>query len=153
MKSFLVLATFLLGALTNAHVGHSHPPLAGHLVFKNGSVHVHVTFPQAPAVGQEALLVLETKDAATHQTIALEDSVEVVLWMPSMGHGSAPTQIQRVLDSNGEIMAGIFHVRNIYFTMGGEWEVRVVLTDSNLKKETQSFKMTLRGSGHGGRHH
>ncbi len=152
MKLFLVLVTFLVGTIATAHVGHNHPPMSGHLVFKNGLVHVHATFPKTPVVGQEALLILETKDAATHQTIALDDSVEVVLWMPSMGHGSAPTQIQRILDSNGEVVAGVFHVRNVYFTMGGEWDVRVVLTNSESVKETQTFKMILNGSGHGGGH-
>jgi hypothetical protein len=152
MKSFLIAITMLLGTFATAHVGHNHPPMAGHLVFKNGSVHVHATFTNAPAVGVEAPLVLETKEAVTHQNISLEDSVEVVLWMPSMGHGSAPTQIQRVLDSNGDLMTGVYQVRNVYFTMGGDWEVRVVLTNAQGQKETKSFNIKLDGSGHGGGH-
>lgn len=143
---------FLLGTFASAHVGNNHSTLAGHLVFKNGSVHVHATFSKAPAVGLEVPLVLETKDAVTHQNISLEDKVEVVLWMPSMGHGSAPTQIQRVLDSNGDLLTGVYNVRNVYFTMGGDWEVRVVLTNNEGLKETQSFNMKLDGSGHGGGH-
>ncbi|MFN8943405.1 MAG: hypothetical protein ACK5WZ_02140 [Pseudobdellovibrionaceae bacterium] len=42
----------------------------------------------------------------------------VVLWMPSMGHGSAPVQIQKVSD-------GIYQISEVYFVMSGEWDIRV----------------------------
>lgn len=55
--------------------------------------------------------------------LAAYDEVAVVLWMPSMGHGSAPVQIQKEAD-------GIYHITNIYFVMPGEWEIRVTLKKS-----------------------
>lgn len=41
----------------------------------------------------------------------------VVLWMPSMGHGSSPTQVDR-LDT------GTYRASNVYFVMPGQWEIR-----------------------------
>lgn len=41
----------------------------------------------------------------------------VVLWMPSMGHGSSPTEVHR-LD------VGTYRATNVFFIMPGEWEIR-----------------------------
>ena len=41
----------------------------------------------------------------------------VVLWMPSMGHGSTPTVVEAV-------DVGSFRVNNVFFVMPGDWEVR-----------------------------
>ena len=47
---------------------------------------------------------------------ALAPSVQ--LWMPSMGHGSAPVQIQKISD-------GVYQVSEVYFVMSGDWDIRV----------------------------
>ncbi len=152
LKSITALAAgLLISASAFAHGG-SHSPLAGHLVFKNNTLHMHASFPTAPMVGQESLMVLEAKDPATHQTIEFNENIDVVLWMPSMGHGSAPTQVERAIDKSGNIIPGTFNVKNVYFIMGGDWEVRVTLTDVEGLQETQSFKIQLAGGGHGGHH-
>jgi YtkA-like len=153
LKSVALVAALLIGSISSAHEGHDHPPLAGHLSFKQNTLHIHASFPAAPVVGQESLLVLEAKDAKTHQPTELNDNIEVVLWMPSMGHGSAPTQVERTLDASGNVVPGVFNVRNVYFIMGGEWEVRVTLTDAQGVKETKSFTVILDGGhDHGGHH-
>ncbi len=153
MKSVLnTLALFsalLIGGTAAAHGGHHPPALAGHLSFKQNTLHIHASFPNDPVVNQDSLLVLEAKDASTHKETELTDNVDVVLWMPSMGHGSAPTQVERAIDANGNILTGVFNVRNVFFIMGGEWEVRVTLTDAQGAQETKSFKVTLAGAGHG----
>jgi hypothetical protein len=116
-------------------------------------VHIHARFPTAPVVGQESLLVLDARDARTHQAIELNDNIEVVLWMPSMNHGSALTQVERAVDANGNILAEVYNVRNVYFIMGGDWEVRITLTDAQGVRETKSFLVTLGGGHHHGGHH
>jgi len=127
--------------------------LAGHLAFKQNTLHIHASFPAAPVVGKEALIVLEAKNAKTHQAIDLTDNIEVDLWMPSMGHGSAPTQIERAMDDDGNILTGVFNVRNAYFIMGGDWDVRVTLTDAQGLQETKTFKVSLGGEHeHNGQH-
>lgn len=47
--------------------------------------------------------------------------VKVFLWMPSMGHGSAPVTIARETNE----AAGAFRVSNVNFIMPGSWEVHV----------------------------
>jgi hypothetical protein len=144
----------MVGTLASAHEGHDHPPLAGHLSFKQNTLHVHASFVSAPLVGQEARMVLEAKDPETHQSVGLKDDVEVLLWMPTMGHGSAPTQVERAMDATGNILPGTFMVRNIFFVMGGEWEIRVTLTDAQGVKETKSFVVLIEGGhDHGSGHH
>lgn len=152
MKQFLKVISFtltlVLGSLVFAQGGHDQPANSGHLKFKNELLHIHANFVAAPIVGEESILVLEAKDAKTHQSVELADDVEVVLWMPSMGHGSSPTQVEKAVDANGNLLVGVFNVKQIYFIMGGEWEVRVTLTDAQGLKETRSFLVKLDG-GHG----
>ncbi len=151
LKSALLALALFMGIFASAHGGHDHQPLAGHLSYKQNRLHIHARFPTAPIVNQESILVLEAKDAKTHQATELNDNIEVVLWMPSMGHGSAPTQVERAVDANGNIFNGVFNVRNVYFIMGGDWEVRVTLTDAQGVQETKTFKVTLDGGhDHGG---
>lgn len=50
-------------------------------------------------------------------------ALEVILWMPSMNHGSAPVTVKRTSDSS-------FEATKIFFIMPGDWEVRIVLKDS-----------------------
>lgn len=49
----------------------------------------------------------------------LEDlpNVSVVLWMPSMGHGSSPVSVTRQ-------SVGAYLASEVFFSMGGEWEIR-----------------------------
>lgn len=57
---------------------------------------------------------------AFDQTAIQLDSVELpqlILWMPSMGHGSTPTVIQR-LD------VGTYRASNVFFIMPGEWDLK-----------------------------
>lgn len=155
-KAFLAATTLIFATATFAQDGH-HDPFASHLSYKNNTLHIHATFPVAPVVGEESFLVLEARDAQTHQVTEVTDQVKVALWMPSMGHGSSPTRVERAVDADGNVVPGTFTVRNVFFIMAGEWEVRVTLTNASGNKETKSFEVTL-GSGsdnggHGGHHH
>lgn len=42
---------------------------------------------------------------------------KVVLWMPSMGHGSTPTVVTRE-------DVGTYRAREVFFVMPGEWEIK-----------------------------
>ena len=64
-------------------------------------------------------------------TPAPEDlpNVSVVLWMPSMGHGSSPVTVTR-LDT------GTYRASSVFFTMGGDWEIRFqVKAGSNVQDQ------------------
>jgi hypothetical protein len=45
---------------------------------------------------------------------------QVILWMPSMGHGSTPTQTVKVDE-------GTYRATNVFFMMPGDWEIRFQL--------------------------
>lgn len=149
-KSILIaiISTLLFCQITSAREAIDHPHLHGHLSFKQNTLHIHAGFVTTPIVGPEVVLNLEAKDAKTHLPKDINDTIEVALWMPSMGHGSAPTQVERAVDATGNLLPGVFVVRNVYFTMGGEWEVRVTLIDSDGIQETQIFKVSLEGDPH-----
>ena len=44
--------------------------------------------------------------------------VEVELFMPAMGHGSSPVSVQRV-------DTGTYRATEVFFTMPGDWEIRI----------------------------
>lgn len=48
----------------------------------------------------------------------LEGEIAVVLWMPSMGHGSSPVTVTK-LDT------GTYRADRVFFTMPGDWEIRI----------------------------
>ena len=53
----------------------------------------------------------------------------LLLWMPSMGHGSSPTTVTR-------IDVGTYRASNVFFIMPGEWEFRFqVKRDEELLDE------------------
>lgn len=54
-------------------------------------------------------------------------SVGVKLWMPDMGHGSSPVKIAQAADASGAALPGVFNVTDVYFVMGGHWEIWVQL--------------------------
>jgi hypothetical protein len=64
------------------------------------------------------------------------DSVEVVLWMPEMGHGSADTVVTRAGTTK-------FEVTDIYFIMSGLWELQVRLKTPDGRKEEAVWSITI----------
>lgn len=63
-------------------------------------------------------------DLVFSKTIPLGSALSAELWMPSMGHGSSPVEIQQV---------GPLHwlVSEAYFIMSGHWQVKMKLTLPN----------------------
>ncbi|MBX3021812.1 MAG: FixH family protein [Bdellovibrionales bacterium] len=58
----------------------------------------------------------------------LEGHLAVVLWMPGMGHGSSPVTVEK-LD------IGTYRASRVFFTMAGDWEIRVQLKDGDEIKD------------------
>ncbi len=58
-------------------------------------------------------------------------TVSVKLWMPSMGHGSSPVKVSRLLDQHGQPRAGEFTATGVYFVMPGAWEIHVQLKEGS----------------------
>lgn len=133
-KYLLALALVSLPALA-AHVIH--------LTFRAGTVHLHLTWAEGPALETENVLRAEWHSGTDHSSIEAPAPFKVELNMPAMGHGSAPTQLERVLDDKGQPIPGVYNVRGLYFTMAGDWEVRVTLKAADGTEETQKFSVHL----------
>ena len=43
--------------------------------------------------------------------------LKIVLWMPSMGHGSSPVTIEKV-------STGVYRATKVFFSMKADWEIR-----------------------------
>lgn len=55
---------------------------------------------------------------------AMLKDLSVILWMPSMGHGSRPTKVARLSETR-------FEVSNVAFIMRGEWEIQFKIKENN----------------------
>jgi len=55
-----------------------------------------------------------------------------LLWMPSMGHGSAPVKIE-------SLEQGRYRLTNMYFIMPGDWDVRLFLKNAAGEVVDQLF--------------
>jgi hypothetical protein len=60
----------------------------------------------------------------THRPAGMIDisGPTVMLWMPSMGHGSSPVTVER-------LSTGVYRASRVFFTMKGDWEIHVQSKD------------------------
>lgn len=157
MKNLIFAMTLLASNLGLAHGGHHHHPTPPqqpqqpgspqpgliHLSFFGGQTHAHITWAAGPQVGSESKLRLEWRRGSDHAFIEPAGSFDVSLWMPSMGHGSAPTQIRRATDENGQIVTGVYEISNLYFLMPGDWQVLITLKMDDGREDTQMIELLL----------
>jgi len=113
------------------------------LEFAGGAYVSQVTWVQGPQVRSESSLHMQWKSGADGAPTELPGDFKVVLWMPGMGHGSRPTQIQQSTDSNGQPQVGAYDVTSIFFIMGGKWDVNVTLTLADGSEETQTIAIKV----------
>lgn len=50
------------------------------------------------------------------------EELSILLWMPSMGHGSAPVKIEPLSPTR-------YRIHNVFFIMPGDWEIRMYLKE------------------------
>jgi len=62
--------------------------------------------------------------------------LEVVLWMPSMGHGSSPVELEKI-DS------GTYRASRVFFSMPGEWEIRIEVKNGAALADQAVLNITL----------
>lgn len=66
----------------------------------------------------------------------LKDAPAVVLWMPGMGHGSSPTQVEL-------IEPGVYRAKQVFFVMPGHWEIKFQLRESGVVKDEVSVSILI----------
>ena len=152
MKQVL-LAVMMMVASLYAFANPDHgAKAAGHLVFAASGYHAHLFWEQGPQEGSESILRIEFMNPNTHQPTAIPFDVSVKLFMPSMGHGSSPTKTEKVIDENGEELAGVYRVRKVNSLMAGDWELRVTIKNET-QSETHAYALTVDGNLDGNHHH
>ena len=139
MKSFILSTAFLIGAVCG--FGFSSDAQAASIA--NQTVEAHLTWIQGPRLDAESILDLQFVDSETQQPTILTDELKVTVFMPMMGHGSSPTTITALKDASGKLIPGAYQVSKIYFTMGGEWEIHIMLKNADGTSQTQTVKVNL----------
>lgn len=91
-----------------------------------------------PVNDEPASLILKTYRPNVHDgtVIPVDTQPAVVLWMPAMGHGSAPTKINR-LD------VGTYQVDNVIFLMPGKWQLKFQLKEGAAVQDETIVDVTI----------
>ena len=134
MKTFLAFTLFFTTNLLAQPV----PPVDT-LHFAEGALKVELKWllgPRTPAVSE---MKMEWKNGTDQTRVEPPGPVKVTLWMPmhghpghNHGHPSSPVTLTKL-----GAEAGVYQASDMYFTMQGDWEVRVKLKYSNGREETQ----------------
>ncbi len=102
-----------------------------------GNYEVQVQFLRPPATQGDSpfFLIFSDNNSNFADTISVEIK-SLRLWMPSMGHGSAPVKVQN-------FGGGIFQVTNVYFIMPGDWQIQLRYQIINSNGEFSSDEQSL----------
>ncbi len=137
MKKFgLALFLMMTGFLAQAQ---ENPTT---LIFAQNAVQAQAVWLVGPQDGDESVLQLNFTNGGTQNPQNLPGSLQVALFMPDMGHGSAPTAVTQTLGGDGQPVRGSYTIRGIYFLMPGLWQVKVTLGNTTTS-ETQIFTVTI----------
>jgi hypothetical protein len=79
--------------------------------------------PTDKSTGTFVFKTLAVSNDGIHKEADMNGAIAVVLWMPSMGHGSSPVQVEH-------LGVGTYRATNVFFVMPGDWEIRIQLSDS-----------------------
>lgn len=118
----------------------------GTLIFGRGAWQADLHWMKGPVVTDESILRVDWK-RADQTPLDAPGAWNVVLWMPSMGHGSQPTLIQRIVDDQGRVVPGAYEVSSMYFFMAGNWEIHISLTIDG-QTETQALPLNVSTVSH-----
>lgn len=65
-----------------------------------------------------------------------QSSPEVILWMPSMGHGSSPVTVEK-------IDTGTYRATNVFFIMPGEWQIKWQVKEGSSIQDELVIPITI----------
>ena len=68
--------------------------------------------------------------------VDFDSTPEVVLWMPSMGHGSSPTTVRR-------IDVGTYRAERVFFVMPGIWEIHFQFKKGEVIADESIVSITI----------
>lgn len=103
------------------------------LQFVQSQVCIDLIWEKKPTETEAGSFVLEFYAPGDRsQFVDLPHTLEVVLWMPSMGHGSTPVTIDK-------LAVGQYRVSKVFFIMHGDWEIQLKLKSGNNVLEQANY--------------
>ncbi|WP_413287973.1 FixH family protein [Bdellovibrio sp. HCB337] len=127
-KILVLIATFVMVACAHVKEAKDTPvdPVTEDMAscdlsFPKSTLCASFNWEKKPTETDAGSFVLEFHgDLDPSQFVDLIVPLHVVLWMPSMGHGSSPVTIDH-------LGMGQYRVSKVFFSMRGEWEIRIQL--------------------------
>lgn len=122
---------------------HTEKPKACSYVLKNESLCVSLKWIQFPTQKEYGSFVLSFENLQQNSVpiegvlTSLFKRLSIVLWMPSMGHGSVPVTISA---KNATSLS----VTHVFFIMPGEWEIRVQIREGAQEKDEKDEQVIFR---------
>lgn len=109
------------------------------LKFKKTSYSFIISWQEGPVLGESRFIMKTWHNDLGSMNGPYQDlelPLHVFLWMPTMGHGSAPVKLQKL--SSGE-----YEISNALFIMGGKWEIKFQLKDNGQVFDETVIDLTL----------
>lgn len=89
--------------------------------FQKSNACVDIQWEKRPTETEYGSFILTVRHPTSELLLDAESNetepMKIVLWMPSMGHGSAPVKIAK-------LSIGVYRATNVFFSMKGDWEIR-----------------------------
>ena len=105
--------------------------------FKTESLCLKATWDSLPTESTFGSMTLTFTDKSNPERIISPHRAPfILLWMPSMGHGSSPVTITLIED-------GIYKADDIFFIMPGPWEIRYQIKDGDKVVEEIIQEITI----------
>ena len=130
---FILAAAMMSASISSSAFAQTADTRSAALKFQEGHLKAELTWVSpAPVTGPESKLQVQWLNE-NDEPVDIDGDFKVLLWMPAMGHGSSPTKVGK------QSGVGSYLVNKIYFTMPGEWEVRLTLRLKDQNPETQAL--------------
>jgi len=98
--------------------------------FQNSKICLMWRWESQPTNTVMGSLILKTYRLNQLDQTAVETDMtsipDLILWMPSMGHGSSPTSSER-------IDVGTYRMNNVFFIMPGDWDLKFQIHSNSEK--------------------
>lgn len=138
MKLIAVVLLLFAGACGNSPILNHATEADGRLIntalsesdikkFQKTDYEFIISWEEGPHLGESKFLIKSWNKKTGSVNGPYQDlplSLHVYLWMPAMGHGSAPVKITKINE-------GEYKVTDAHFIMGGLWEIRFQLKDGS----------------------
>ena len=139
MKALFVFASFILTSTLAIAA-----PTMQHLTFSAGQLHAHCHWLVGPSSTGESVLKIEWMDGTKHVPTEPPGSFDVAIDMPSMPMENPMPRISHIQDTQGRPVLGAYQVSNLFFSMGGEWQVQVTMKYADGRAtETKAITLNL----------